>query len=150
MYVRPGILRSNPYTSLSLLWMYVNTLYAPVHLSRPLAEPALHCQTLTVSNTITTHPSGFMLMSDICACVFVYLCVCVRVCVLHELTLDVYLYIAFLYLTHYKETIWAFCLTHKAFWVMLPSLSVKLNLNMSCWNIHISLPRRIRWQVLSK
>lgn len=36
----------NLYASLSLLWMYVNTLYVPVHLSGPLAEPALHCQTV--------------------------------------------------------------------------------------------------------
>lgn len=45
MYVvRPVIPGSNLYTSLSLLWMYVNTLYVPVHVCGPPAEPALHFQ----------------------------------------------------------------------------------------------------------
>ncbi len=150
---RPGTPGSNLYTSLSLLWMYVNTLYVPVQPLWSLAEPALHRQTVpspapppppppplnpTDPHAITSNPlcqhrvqSYLWIWADV-ACVSAgwvseWVSVCVCVCVYSVLWNH----------TAIKEQ-FKLSVPHTLL-ELLPSLPVKLTLNMSRWHIYMSL-----------
>lgn len=129
-----------PSTSLDCLWNqhFTAKLCHSQHRRRPLWTPTQSPPTLHVSTECNyTSPGNDGTHVDV-----KYMSVSagwlaqeresVFECASRELTLCVSLKY-FLTSRSYKGTIWAFCLTHKALWVMPPSPLVRLTINMSCW-----------------